>query len=121
LGIYHEEEKAISIVVKANKLQFPIDTAIPLGLMITELITNSLQYALEDQTDGAIWITIQSKEEGHFELVYSDNGEERFLATYEEDMHLSATLIQLLAQQLEGAVKNVRGPSVGYLIQFKAA
>ncbi len=51
-----------------------LDTAIPLGLIINELMTNSLKYAFPDSRSGEISITLSKTESGSNLLRYSDNG-----------------------------------------------
>ncbi len=52
---------------------FLLDTAIPFGLIINELMTNSLKYAFPDKMEGLISISL-SKEKDKFILHYRDNG-----------------------------------------------
>ncbi len=50
-----------------------IDTAIPLGLVLNELITNSYKYAFPGDTSGDINISLQQAT-GEYTLQYSDSG-----------------------------------------------
>ena len=58
---------------KADNIFLNIDTAIPCGLIINELATNSLKYAFPNDKTGEINIVIRSIDDG-FELIVSDNG-----------------------------------------------
>jgi two-component sensor histidine kinase len=51
-----------------------IDYALPLGLIVNELITNSLKHAFFEKSEGDIKIVLIEKEKGLFEFRYSDNG-----------------------------------------------
>lgn len=51
-----------------------IDTAIPLGLIINELLTNSVIHAFVDGRKGVISISLRSVGSGRVEVVYGDNG-----------------------------------------------
>ncbi len=51
-----------------------LDTAIPLGLIINELMTNSLKYAFQEKKHGKIRIALQKAELNTFTLQYSDDG-----------------------------------------------
>ena len=50
-----------------------IDTAVPLGLILNELMTNSYKYAFGNNTNGAVHISLEHTK-GYYKLVYSDNG-----------------------------------------------
>ena len=50
-----------------------IDTAVPLGLILNELMTNSYKYAFDNANDGNMEIVLQQKN-GQYELRYKDNG-----------------------------------------------
>ncbi|WP_425390169.1 tetratricopeptide repeat-containing sensor histidine kinase [Ekhidna sp.] len=66
-------EEKINWKVNTNGLKLDIDTIIPLGLIINELITNSIKYAFEDDKNGLL--EIQMKEEGeNLNVVVADNG-----------------------------------------------
>jgi two-component sensor histidine kinase len=51
-----------------------IDTAIPCGLIVNEIMTNSLKYAFPGNREGEIIIRLFRLEEGLIELEISDNG-----------------------------------------------
>ena len=62
------------IILKSNMSEtlLDIDTAVPLGLILNELMTNSFKYAFVNVAEG--YIEISLKQNGHYELVYSDSG-----------------------------------------------
>lgn len=65
---------AISLDVLADDLTLDIDTAIPTGLIINELVTNSLKYAFPAGRKGKIGVEIQ-RHDGHgFVLYVRDDG-----------------------------------------------
>jgi PAS domain S-box-containing protein len=51
-----------------------LDTAIPFGFILNELLTNSVKYAFTDQRPGLITIRIMRSGEGRTRLLYTDNG-----------------------------------------------
>jgi two-component sensor histidine kinase/HAMP domain-containing protein len=51
-----------------------IETAIPCGLIINELVTNSLKYAFPEGREGTIRINMSRTDEDEIELILSDNG-----------------------------------------------
>jgi two-component sensor histidine kinase len=56
-----------------SDIQMNINSAIPLGLLMNELITNSLKYAFQDNEEGTISIQL-SNPNGQFLFTYSDSG-----------------------------------------------
>jgi len=69
---YSDDRIACNITVDDHK--FLLDTAIPLGLVINELTTNSLKYAFPNGVNGIININLTKLESGYYSLTFSDNG-----------------------------------------------
>lgn len=67
-------KKNIDIHILANNLFFDIDTAIPLGLIINELLTNAYKYAFLNNTKGSLKVTVAGAEQGSYKLTVADNG-----------------------------------------------
>ena len=74
-SVYKKGGHNINITVDAEGVELDIDRAIPFGLMLNELVSNSFKYAFpEDDGKGKIYIHIRKdgEKDGYFE--YSDNG-----------------------------------------------
>jgi two-component sensor histidine kinase/CheY-like chemotaxis protein len=70
---YGNAGKEISLKTDIHDIFLGIDTAIPLGLIINELMSNSLKHAFPDRSTGEIFISV--KKEGHtIPVIFSDNG-----------------------------------------------
>jgi len=63
----------IALSVKAIPLDVGLDFAIPLGLLVTELVTNSLKHAFPDGK-GHIDVVLNRAQDGTVALVVSDDG-----------------------------------------------
>jgi PAS domain S-box-containing protein len=86
------------------EIKLNIDTAIPLGLIINELVTNIVKYAFTDM-DGTITIKLKSCSEG-LELIVSDNGigmPENI--DFENSETLGLQLVSNLINQLDAVLK----------------
>jgi len=99
------DEKKIELKINVNRVSFNINTAIPLGLLINELVTNSLKYAFNNSEKGEILIEITPKI-NHFELIYSDNGcGYSSEINFENTSTLGFQLITSLIEQLNGNIQ----------------
>ena len=113
----------IEVFFEMNTLELDVDTAIPIGLIVNELVTNSLKYAFPNKQNGIIKIGLK-KEGSQLFLKVSDNGigkkdEEEYIGT-----GFGTKLIELLTRQLEGQMNLdiENGTMVSFEFQhFKAA
>jgi len=98
MGSYHAA--GIELNVSVKDVTLPIETAVPLGLIINELITNSVKYAFSEGGE----ITVELESEGDdFTLTISDNGvglPPDFVL--EESDSLGLKLVGGLVDQLDG-------------------
>ncbi|MFA4876240.1 MAG: PAS domain S-box protein [Methanoregula sp.] len=95
-----------------------IDSAIPLGLIISELVTNSMKYAFPDAKSGRIDISLITDNEKYI-LVVRDNGigiPEDF--AWEEARSLGLRLVRMLTRQISGTITKLPGPGTGFRIEF---
>jgi PAS domain S-box-containing protein len=118
----------VELVLDVPKINLGIDTAIPLGLLINEILTNSLKYGIKKDDGGIISIAIrkeETKENGllvnSFVLEIGDNGAGYSDAiNFRNSNSLGLRLINNLTRQLEGVMK--KDPSkkgTNYIISFK--
>ena len=69
------DQQRISLAIEIDGVLLTIDKAIPLGLIINELVSNSLKYGFGDSRKGRILIRLAASEEDDtFTLSVSDNG-----------------------------------------------
>ncbi len=64
----------ISLNIEADDLYVLIDTAMPCGLVLNELISNALKHAFPGGRTGVIRISLRRSDPTHVELTVSDNG-----------------------------------------------
>lgn len=100
------EANQISLQLDVHNLFLNINTAIPLGLLINELVTNSLKYAFPENIKGVITIKINSINDLQYELIYGDDGIGYAPEITFKDSHsLGFQLIESLTEQLNGVIK----------------
>ncbi|MCM4169143.1 Serine-protein kinase RsbW [Arenibacter antarcticus] len=112
----------ISMVYKMKEIELNVDIATPIGLIVNELITNSLKYAFPDNSEGTITIELVETE-SLLELKVTDNG-----VGFTEESEVIGTgfgtkLVKLLTQQLDGkmVLKNSDGISISFEFQHHKA
>ncbi|MBM9578418.1 PAS domain S-box protein [Leptospira sp. 201903070] len=99
LSIYGRSEK-VQIHDLQDSFFMSIDRAIPIGLILNELLTNSLKYAFEDDQNGEIFLLLKKRNE-QVELEYRDTGVGFDLDQAQELQNgLGLKLIDMLSQQL---------------------
>jgi two-component sensor histidine kinase len=86
--------------LKCDNINIDLDTAIPLGLIVNELVTNSYKHAFNKADTGAIHVTFNKNENANtYTLSVRDNGK-GFDPTKTRPHSLGMELIQMLAEQL---------------------
>lgn len=71
---YNVEDKMITLALDLEPLPVGIDVAIPCGLVINELMTNSLKYAFPNGKGGEIRLSLHASGNGETRLTLGDNG-----------------------------------------------
>jgi two-component sensor histidine kinase len=100
----HPEE--IELDIRVDDIKLSIDSAIPCGLIVNELISNSLKHAFPEGRGGLITITFNHDGEDHVILSVNDDGigiPKDF--NFENTETLGMQLVYLLADQIGGTIK----------------
>ncbi|MFK8046446.1 MAG: sensor histidine kinase [Crocinitomicaceae bacterium] len=89
-----------------SNLKIDIDTAIPLGLMINEMFTNSFKHAfIDEKSEYQLFIELKKDSEGGYSFIYRDSGPglaDDF--TIENSDTLGMQLIDALSQQINAEI-----------------
>jgi two-component sensor histidine kinase/CheY-like chemotaxis protein len=103
---YSKNRGQIDCKIHIGAVELGIDTAIPLSLMINELVVNSLKHAFPDAGAGEIVIELQRIDNRKLKLIFADNGG-GFPPTinFPHAQSLGLQLIQSLAEQLIGNIE----------------
>ena len=103
---------------------FDMDTAVPLGMIVNEIISNSLKYAFLGRNKGKIQIKLHRKENAKdgttgYVLNILDNGIGIPENIDFEDPHtLGLQLINILVDQIDGCIELKRDPGTEFTISF---
>ncbi len=119
--MYHSDDKNVQILLNVNEIEFDIDTAIPLGLIINELVSNSFKYAFVYKNEGEIHIELMHLHGDSYELKVSDNGVG--LPPFfdiKKVKSLGLSLVTILAEQLDGKLEIIQQKNfIQFCITFK--
>jgi two-component sensor histidine kinase len=104
-GIYVIDREKIRFVTTLEDIRLDLKRAVPVGLLLNELISNSLKYAFPENRTGEVRVDLKNLE-GTVVLSVSDDGvglPENFNPGETDSMGL--TLVNMLAKQIGGAVE----------------
>jgi two-component sensor histidine kinase len=101
-----QKENGISIALKTDieSERLPADRAIPLGLIVNELVTNAVKYAFPGEPKGTIAVTLK-RIPGELRLTVADDGQGA--DPRRADSGLGRRLVDTFARQLGGQVERV--------------
>lgn len=111
----------IRLKVAIEDVTLNIEDAIPCGLIINELLSNSMKYAFPHDREGEISISLCSKNKDKMELTVSDNGVGLPEGLdYRDTKTMGLELVRTLVEhQLEGKIELDRSEGARYHIVFK--
>lgn len=90
---------------KMRPLEVDLDTAVPIGLIVNELLTNALKYAFPNGRTGRIEISLNEVDNDFLKLEVADNGIGKSSSDNTTQEGFGLELIKLLTRQLGGTLK----------------
>jgi len=119
INLMYSKPGPINIETNIRSVKLDINRAIPCGLILNELLTNSFKHAFNNKDSGNIKIQMSARNQS-VELVYCDDGvgfPQGF--NIEHASSLGMTLIQGLTGQLSGDCSFKKGPGLQFNLTFK--
>ncbi|GAB4314457.1 MAG: hypothetical protein Kow0019_14210 [Methanobacteriaceae archaeon] len=116
---YATDLRRINIIKKIENVAMGIETAIPCGLIINEIISNALKHAFPNKQSGEVKIKFETVDNEYI-LTISDNGiglPKDF--DIEKSKSLGLKLVNILITQIEGALEINRDGKTEFKIKFK--
>jgi PAS domain S-box-containing protein len=102
---YSDRSDRVRTVLDIEPLQLNLDTSIPCGLLINELVTNSFKHAFPEHRSGYIYIQIYQDSEKKLHLKVQDNGIGITPAlNWQESSTLGLRLVRIFARQLRAEI-----------------
>lgn len=111
--IYNNE---IKVEINANDTLLNVETAIPIGIIITELVSNSFKHAFTENDSGNIKIVVKEKQ-NKYEMILQDNGV-GFPETPTMKVSVGLELVSILVLQINGKLKRRNNQGAIYNISF---
>lgn len=119
---YRVDHDQVQLHVDVDPILLDVDTAIPVGLIINELITNSLKYAFPEDREGNLWVSLREKDKV-LTLQVRDDGVGAKDAV-PKSTSFGMKLLNAFKQKLEAEfeITNNRGMQIDYHIRkYKTA
>jgi len=119
--MFEGNSKNTTINIETVGIKFDFDTAIPLGLIVNELVSNAFKYGFEPNGKGQIGISIRARNAIDYELKVSDNGKglpEDFDSQNLKTLGLK--LVHILSRQLRGSFSaQTQNGETAFVVLFK--
>ncbi|GAB1544919.1 hypothetical protein NUACC21_75950 [Scytonema sp. NUACC21] len=116
---YKVSPNTITLNTNVEAILLAIDTAIPCGLIVNELVSNSFKYAFPANRQGEIYVEFLANSDNTLTLIVRDNGigiPEEF--DIKNTPSLGLTLVYGLVEQLEGIIELERNQGTQFKITF---
>ena len=119
---YGIDGRRVTAKAEVGNVSLPLDTAIPLGLILNELLSNCLKHAFPGDGNGEIRIMLRRLAENEYELLVGDDGVGLPPGLdLQRAETLGFQLVDTLVKQLEGEIEARAGPGAEFRIRFKEA
>jgi len=120
LTALYASDKNVITTVNAQNTMLDVDTAIPLGLIINELITNAYKYAFQENKENKLNILIQKSQGNMYKLTVNDNGSGLDNSVdLRKIKSLGLRLVRRLTKQLHGTLTQINNNGAHFEIVFK--
>jgi two-component sensor histidine kinase len=112
---------AINVVTDINEVTLPVETAIPCGLVINELVTNAFKHAFPEGRQGSIRVVLREVDPARWLVAVEDDGIglPAQIALGKTDS-LGLDLVSILATQIGAEVEVTRVGGTSFRLTFGA-
>jgi len=104
-------------LIEAEELLLDVDIAMPLGLIVNELISNALKYAFDPKMEGMVKVSLL-KVDSSLVLNISDSGK-GLPQNFSSSQSMGMNLVNILVTQLDGTMHISQGEGTSFVIKFK--
>ena len=115
----YNQNRKVELILDLNDVSLDLDMAIPCGLIVNELLTNSLKYAFSIQDSGIVKIHL-SQSEDDIIIIIEDNGKGfPDSIDFKDTESLGMQLVVSLIDQIDGEIKLDGVNGTKYELKFK--
>lgn len=117
---FSADPERLELITDVEKISMDIDTAIPCGLIINELVTNAMKHAFPNGLDGKIWLSLKL-DNGEYRLTVRDNGSgiPESIDIYNTNSLGMQLVVNLTINQLQGKIEMHQKNGTEFVITFK--
>lgn len=120
LRSYRSRVSLTQINITIDNIYLDIDTAVPCGLIINELVSNALKHAFPEQSSGIITIHIQEPSNSELTLTVADNGRGMSeQVSFNNTQTLGLRMVKTLTRQISGTITINRDSGTSFQICFQ--
>jgi len=116
---YRVDPSRIILKKKIEKIFFDVDTAIPCGLIINELLTNCLKHAFQDDKRGLIEIKLQNNGDSYVLNINDDGVGFPDDVDFRDTESLGMQLVNNLVKQIDGTIELNSRTGTNFKIEFR--
>jgi two-component system, sensor histidine kinase PdtaS len=119
LRAYGGEEGRVTLTTRLEDLALPLDSAVPCGLILHELLSNALKHAFPDGQEGTITLDLRAEPDRHVTLRVADTGvgvPDGFDVRQSDSLGLQ--LVGMLTEQLGGTLTVGRQGGTAFTLTF---
>jgi PAS domain S-box-containing protein len=115
----YRASQEIELNMNITNIDLDINTAVPLALIVNEIVTNSLKYAFPDKKTGNVSVSF-GKDADELKLIVEDNGIGFPIdLDFRNTNSLGMQLVNSLTEQIKGNIKLERDEGTRFIIDFK--
>ena len=113
------EAAGLRLEMDLEPVAFAVNTAVPCGLILNELVSNALKHAFKGRREGRVWVALRRGADGRVRLSVRDDGLglPEGLDWRQADS-LGLRLVEMLARQLNADIQATSGPGTEFQLSF---
>ncbi len=117
---FAENPERVTLKIETDSVSLNIDQSIPCGLIVNELISNSLKYAFPDNRTGGIYVRLNSGPGDWITLTVADDGVGLPAdVDFRNTQSMGLQIVCMLVRQLQGELELRNGAGAAYTARFR--
>lgn len=117
--ILFADEREMTVQMEIEDIEIPVDKMVSLGIICSELFTNSVKHAFSETDQPFFHVVLRSLGDKNFSLEVSDNGKENLHINDTKRFSLGMRLIDIFSRQLNGTYMIYQNNGYEYILRFR--